>query len=124
MNKLPDGNASALRAHEASQDRADAKREAYGARAREAIVDDLMNKRSVGNHKIMLQDILDSHDELLSVWEIQNLATRNPELVDMVLRDLEKRCIELCADWLETVAGQDAVDDLVNEMDEDARSEK
>jgi hypothetical protein len=120
MSKMEDGNSAALRQHEAREARAESKYEAWGERARESIVDDLMDGRKVG--RTTLYDILDGHHDLLDTGDFAALAINWPNVRDDTMARLEKRCRELCNDWLETAAGQDAVNELVNVMDEDARS--
>jgi len=120
MSDMPDSTVSALRQRDAAEDRAQSKYEAYGERARESIVDELMRGRKVGG--AVLYDILDGPD-LLDTANIVAIVINQPGVRDDILDHLEKDCRELCKDWLDTVAGQDAVDDLVNEMDEEARND-
>ena len=117
MNDMPDGNTAALRQHEASEDRAQARFDAYGERAIQSVVDDLFDGKKIAG--FTLRDFCEDDasvelETVLRVWSQSHDAAI--ACLDALTDKIEERIREWCG---EDVTGE--VDERVRVLDEDAR---
>lgn len=119
MSEMPDGNTAALRQHEASEDRAQARFDAYGERAIQSVVDDLFDGKKIAGFALrdFCEDEASAEIEtlLLARSRSQDEATTR---LDALTDEIEERIREWCG---EDLTGE--VDERVRMLDDDARDE-
>jgi len=128
MNPMPDGNSAALRAHEAAEARAEERWEAYGERAVQSVVDDVLGGQILRNVSSSPPkdraplDFIEDVADWVSADELAMLITGNTDTTDVLRQRLSKRLSEAVRAWCEdTVAGRSLVNCIIDDMDEDAR---
>jgi hypothetical protein len=128
MNHMPDGNSAALRAHESAEARAEERWEAYGERAIQSVVDDVLGGQILRNVNPSPPkdqaplDFIEDVADWVSADELAMLITGNTDTTDVLRQRLSKRLTEAVRTWCEeTEAGRSLVNQIINDMDDDAR---
>jgi hypothetical protein len=125
---MPDGNSAALRDHESAEARAEERWEAYGERAIQSVVDDVLEGRILRNVNPSPPkdqaplDFIEDVADWLSADELAMLITGNLDKTHVLRGRLSKRLAEAVRTWCEdTQAGRSLVNCVIDSMDEDAR---
>lgn len=129
MIDMPDGNAAALRQHEAAEARAEERWERHSESAIKSVIEDVLEGRVLRNvnpfppRDVAARDFIEDVSEWVGAEDLTMLITGHTGQIESLLVALHGRLEREVRDWCETSdAGRALVDHIIDAMDEDARN--